>query len=569
MEVGRNLLSSPPSFPPRTHFRNNYSSSSPASASASTSGPAVTSVPTTSIAQRFSASVLLQEQRDELRPMLRLTKEEKTSQGMLDRRKNESGSLVHEDKSHAETNRQKWEFEHTSIHWPSFWHVFPSSQTKMDSSAALTMELTTAGGKKTLNVGLCDAIALAKKALEASKEAALLVEDSKLVGADSYDMVSLRSETSVLSGSASLAGKEDKTVRSTRLIERRSKKRNVPKSKILSGENHSFRSADVRKNSSFDSDDPLRLFLASSETKQLLTFEEEFELIARVQDLMKLEQVKDRLQSEFGREPTLVEWAEAVGIHYRILRTQICSGTSSREKLICSNLRMVVHIAKQYQGRGVGLQDLMQEGSKGLMKSVEKFKPQAGCRFASYAYWWIRQSIRKAIFQHSRTIRLPENMYTLLGKVSEAKRSCIEVGNHSPSKEDLARHAGITVERLQKLLYITRTPLSLQQPVWADQKTTFQEVTADSGTEIPDVSVSKQMMRRHLHGLIRSLNVREQQIIRLRFGIGGATRKSLSEIGNMYGLSKERVRQLESRALYKLKQCLVSHDLDAYSDLLV
>uniref|UniRef100_A0A803PAK5 RNA polymerase sigma factor n=1 Tax=Cannabis sativa TaxID=3483 RepID=A0A803PAK5_CANSA len=558
MEVGRNLLSSPPSFPPRTHFRNNYSSSSPASASASTSGPAVTSVPTTSIAQRFSASVLLQEQRDELRPMLRLTKEEKTSQGMLDRRKNESGSLVHEDKSHAETNRQKWEFEHTSIHWPSFWHVFPSSQTKMDSSAALTMELTTAGGKKTLNVGLCDAIALAKKALEASKEAALLVEDSKLVGADSYDMVSL-----------SLAGKEDKTVRSTRLIERRSKKRNVPKSKILSGENHSFRSADVRKNSSFDSDDPLRLFLASSETKQLLTFEEEFELIARVQDLMKLEQVKDRLQSEFGREPTLVEWAEAVGIHYRILRTQICSGTSSREKLICSNLRMVVHIAKQYQGRGVGLQDLMQEGSKGLMKSVEKFKPQAGCRFASYAYWWIRQSIRKAIFQHSRTIRLPENMYTLLGKVSEAKRSCIEVGNHSPSKEDLARHAGITVERLQKLLYITRTPLSLQQPVWADQKTTFQEVTADSGTEIPDVSVSKQMMRRHLHGLIRSLNVREQQIIRLRFGIGGATRKSLSEIGNMYGLSKERVRQLESRALYKLKQCLVSHDLDAYSDLLV
>ncbi|XP_030493311.2 RNA polymerase sigma factor sigF, chloroplastic [Cannabis sativa] len=558
MEVGRNLLSSPPSFPPRTHFRNNYSSSSPASASASTSGPAVTSVPTTSIAQRFSASVLLQEQRDELRPMLRLTKEEKTSQGMLDRRKNESGSLVHEDKSHAETNRQKWEFEHPSIHWPSFWHVFPSSQTKMDSSAALTMELTTAGGKKTLNVGLCDAIALAKKALEASKEAALLVEDSKLVGADSDDMVSL-----------SLAGKEDKTVRSTRLIERRSKKRNVPKSKILSNENHSFRHADVRKNSSFDSDDPLRLFLASSETKQLLTFEEEFELIARVQDLMKLEQVKERLQSEFGREPTLVEWAEAVGIHYRILRTQICSGTSSREKLICSNLRMVVHIAKQYQGRGVGLQDLMQEGSKGLMKSVEKFKPQAGCRFASYAYWWIRQSIRKAIFQHSRTIRLPENMYTLLGKVSEAKRSCIEVGNHSPSKEDLARHAGITVERLQKLLYITRTPLSLQQPVWADQKTTFQEVTADSGTEIPDVSVSKQMMRRHLHGLIRSLNVREQQIIRLRFGIGGATRKSLSEIGNMYGLSKERVRQLESRALYKLKQCLVSHDLDAYSDLLV
>ncbi|POO01707.1 RNA polymerase sigma factor [Trema orientale] len=566
MEVGRNLLSTPPHFPPRTHLRNylsSSSSSSSCSASASTSGATVTSLPATSVAQRFSTSVLLQEQRDELRPLLRVIKEEKTSQGVLDRKQTDSGTLVHEDKTNADTSRLMWEFEHPSIHWPGFWHGFPSLQTKVNSSASLTMEPTTAGSKKNVDVGLSDAIALAKKALQASKEAASLVEESKSVEADSDDMVSL--------SLANFPGKVEKTVRSTRLLERRSKKRKVPKSNVLFYENSSSRSADIRKSlgERFDSDDPLRLFLAGPETRQLLNFEEESELIGRVQDVMKLEQVKDRLQSEFGREPTLVEWAEAVGLSCRILQSQIRSGTSSREKLIYSNLRMVVYIAKQYQGRGIGLQDLMQVGSMGLMKSVEKFKPQAGCRFASYAYWWIRQTIRKAIFQHSRTIRLPENMYTLLGKVLEAKRLCIQEGNHNPSKEDLARCVGITVERLEKLLCITRRPLSMQQPVWADQETTFQEVTADTGIEIPDLSVTKQLMRQHVRGLLRNLNVRERQIIRLRFGIEDGTQKSLSEIGNLFGLSKERVRQLESRALYKLKQCLVSQDLGAYADLLV
>ena len=122
---------------------------------------------------------------------------------------------------------------------------------------------------------------------------------------------------------------------------------------------------------------------------------------------MRLVKVKSKLQSQFGREPTLVEWAEAMGLSCSALQAELHSGNRSREKLINANLRMVVHIAKQYQGRGLSLQDLLQEGSMGLMKSVEKFKPQVGCRFATYAYWWIRQTITKFIMQHSRTIRLP------------------------------------------------------------------------------------------------------------------------------------------------------------------
>ncbi|XP_056171517.1 RNA polymerase sigma factor sigF, chloroplastic-like [Syzygium oleosum] len=182
----------------------------------------------------------------------------------------------------------------------------------------------------------------------------------------------------------------------------------------------------------------------------------------------------------------------------------------------------------------------------GLMKSIEKFKPQAGCQLATYAYWWIRQTVRKAIFQNSRTIRLPENVYALLSKVMEAKRSYIQEGHHHPSKEQEAKRAGISVHKLEKLASTTTPPLSLQQPLWADQDTTFQEIIADTGVEIPDLSVSKQLMRRDVRNLLSTLSPRERQIMKLRYGIDGGEQGSLSDIGNIFGLSKERVRQLES-----------------------
>lgn len=567
MEAGRNLLSSTPSFPLRTHLKNCLSSPSSTSVLMlhEQAAPAVTSMPSTSIARRSPTSVLLQEQRDENGLLLHMFKEDITPRAMLDKRQMETGASVHEEKNPGNSDQLMQDFERQLLHWPGLWNLFPSLQIGQNTFSSLTLQSVTTDLENPMDVEPCNVVAIAKKALSASKEAALLAEDSKYIGVDFDESLSSGF------GSRSLVPEEDKTVRSTRLLERRSKKRRAPKSEVMINEAYISRNVDVKRkiNEGFDPNDPLRLFLWGPETKQLLTFKEESELIAQVQDLIKLEQVKSRLQSHFGREPTLVEWAEGAGLSYRVLQSQLHSCNSSRKKLIYANLRMVVHIAKQYLGRGLSFQDLLQEGSMGLMKSVGKFKPQAGCRFGTYAYWWIRQTIRKAIFQHSRSIRLPENVHTLLGKVMESKRVLIQEGNHHPTKEELARRVGITVDKLEKLLYTTRKPLSMQQPVWSDQDTTFQEVTADSSIEIPDVSVAKQLMRRHVRSLLSILSPRERQIIRLRYGIEDSKQKSLSEIGNIFGLSKERVRQLESRALYRLKQCLGSEGLGAYTDLLV
>ncbi|XP_031384078.1 RNA polymerase sigma factor sigF, chloroplastic isoform X2 [Punica granatum] len=551
MEAASNFLASSTSSPfhPMAVMRSGLPSSSSSSPSVSyLQEPAtlgVSSAPGNSAARTIPFSGPSRDQRNEYNALFHVMKEDTASQATLNRREKIVGD--------SERLLQDIEYQHSR--WPGLW--FPSIQSK-DSRCSSLQSIATEPAT-VLEDELCDAVDLAKKALSASKQAASLSDSKHL--ATSLEATELSDHRK----------EEVKTVRSTRLLERQSRRRRTPKSKDLVLEVNKSKRVDAKKKLSqgYDPNDPLRLFLWGPETRQLLTIEEESELIIQIQDLLKLEHVKDSLHFQFRCEPTLVEWAEAVGVSCRVLQLQLQTGHSCREKLINANLRMVVHVAKQYQGRGLSLQDLLQEGSMGLIKSIEKFKPQAGCRFATYAYWWIRQTVRKAIFQHSRTIRLPENVYGLLNKVMEAKRSYVQEGNYRPSKEQIAKRVGITVDKLEKLMVTTRTPLSMQQPVWMDQETTFQEITADTGIEIPDVSVTKQLMRQHVRNLLGILSPKERRIIRLRFGIEDGEQKSLSEIGDIFGLSKERVRQLENRALYKLKQCLSSHGLDAYGDLLV
>ncbi|KAL2323219.1 hypothetical protein Fmac_027598 [Flemingia macrophylla] len=573
MEFARSIFYSSPPFPPRTHQWNTLPPSSSTSVLMlrEQASPTVASWSSNFSAQNFPASVLLQEQRDEYRPLLHISKEDKTSQAILNTRQMDIAT-VHEENHTGNADQVVLEFRKHLHLWPELQNLLTSSQRE-EISASLTLQHVSVDSERHTNGVQCNGITIAEKVLSTSKQSSSVAEDLKSIKADDDSIPFGLASTSL----ADISIGRNKTVRSTRLLERRSKQRKIPKSKVKDDETYLARKdnaqerlhAEKKMNEEYDQDDPLRLFLWGPETKQLLTLEQESQLISQIQDLLRLEELKTRLQSQFGREPTIAEWAESAGINCRMLHAQLRSGNRSREKLIQANLRMVVHVAKSYQGRGLGLQDLLQEGSVGLMKSVEKFNPLAGCRFGNYAFWWIRQAIRKAVYRHSRTIRLPDKVYTLLGKVMEAKKLYIQEGNLHPTKEELARRVGITVEKIDKLLFSARIPISMQQTVWADQNTTFQEITADPTTEATDVTVEKQLMRRHVLNVLSTLRPKERKIIRLRYGFEDGEQKSLSEIGDIFGLSKERVRQLEIRALYKLKKCLIKQGLDAYVDLLL
>ncbi|KAK9733346.1 hypothetical protein RND81_04G061600 [Saponaria officinalis] len=548
MEASINLLSSSSSFPLRTHFRNSALSVPVLNEQTST----LAAIPATSLLKQFPASVLSHEQRDDCKPTSTL-RDDKTYQAQLTLERQMMEDVEFLQKHMRSSLPRLWHFEHELYHSSGLSNFLTSLGNEEHS--------TSGDANNPINVESRDAISLAREALSASKLASSSVAISETNDADFDASLSPRSIDKL---------EVKQTVRSTRLLERKARRRKSSKPRVIHETNSPVKVEPRRSSEAFDHNDPLRMFLWGPEKKQLLTLAEETALIREIQDFDKLVAIKEKLQSQFEREPTISEWADAVGLSSGTLSSKFSSWKRSREKLIYANFRMVVYIAKQYQGRGLSLQDLMQEGSMGLMKSLEKFKPQAGCRFSSYAYWWIRQSIKKAIFQHSRTIRVP-TMYSLLGKVLEAKKVCIQEGHHNPTDEELAKRVGITVEKLGNMMALMRYPLSMQQPVWADQSTTLQEVTADTKIENPGISVERQLMRKHVRSLLGILSSKEQKIMKLRFGIGSNSEKrhSLSEIGVMFGLSKERVRQLESRALNTLKESLSSHGLKSYTELLM
>nr|AKC88761.1 sigma factor [California macrophylla] len=539
MEAARSLISSPPPFPPRTLPRISASSVSPATA--------VTSMPTASLARNFPTSVLLQEQRDEYRPLLSIFKEDKTSQLTLDRRHMTTDTS---DKEEAPGYSEQLvrDFQNQLLAWPGLYSLLSPSHRHENQSLSSTMQSATTD-TKSIDVESSIAISLAKKALLASKQAVMLNEYSETFKDDLNGSLSQSVESTSLTN---LPLDERITVRSTRLQERHSKKRRVPNLKGAVNERNMSRRVKAKRKTKkgLSRNDPFNSLFSSKKSKPL-TAKEELEVIAQVQDLMKLEEVKSRLQSHFGREPTLVEWSEVVGISSRDLQSQLYSGNRSREKLICANLRLVVYVAKPYLKSGVSLQDLFQAGCMGLMTSVQRFKPQAGCRFSTYAYWWIRQTVRKASIQTSG-FALPAHIHALLGKVQKARRLYGQEGNHNPTADEIAERVNITVHKLRKLLIRSREPISLQQTVWGDEGgVTYQEITEDTTIEGPE----KELMIMDINNLLmKTLNPRERRIIRLRYGIEGDRPYTLSEIGVQFGISRERVRQLVDQSTLKLQK---------------
>ncbi|KAK3148692.1 hypothetical protein QOZ80_3AG0207460 [Eleusine coracana subsp. coracana] len=360
-------------------------------------------------------------------------------------------------------------------------------------------------------------------------------------------------------------------IRSNRLLERRSRKRNAPRAPsndvLCSVVNSKKKEKSKKFGRVLDPDEPLKLFLRDRETTEFLTAKEEKHLFSQIQNLMKLEEAQRKLQAQCGRDPTIAEWAQAVGMSCRELQSTIRTGRRCREKMARSNFRLVIHVARKYEGYGLDIQDLVQDGCCGLMKTFEKFNPSKGCRFPTYAYWWIRQSIKKSIFKNSRLIRLPESVYALTRKVGKARTECIMEGEQ-PTNENVARRAGITTEKLARLRAKTKKTRSMQDRVWSDDGVTFQEITEDPNVEPPELSIERLMMRQQVRDFLGILSPREKEIIEHRFGIHDGEPKTLHVIGDIYGLSKERIRQVQNKALDKLKKSVAAQGFDAYFDLL-
>jgi RNA polymerase nonessential primary-like sigma factor len=300
--------------------------------------------------------------------------------------------------------------------------------------------------------------------------------------------------------------------------------------------------------------------------------EQEGGILATYSSLLR---ARDRLTSHLGYRPSLERWAKEAGIAIEDLKPTlaqgkrhwaqlaalpvsdleaiVAEGIRAKEHMIKANLRLVVSVAKKYQNRGLELLDLIQEGTLGLERAVEKFDPTKGYRFSTYAYWWIRQGITRAIATQSRTIRLPVHITEKLNKIKKAQRKLSQENGRTPTVEDIARELDMTGPQVREVLLRVPRSVSLETKVGKERDTELGDLLeADSVS--PEDTLVRESLRRDLQQLMTDLTSRERDVIQMRFGLGDGNPYSLAEIGRALDLSRERVRQIESKALQKLRQ---------------
>lgn len=297
----------------------------------------------------------------------------------------------------------------------------------------------------------------------------------------------------------------------------------------------------------------VRSYLKNIGRFPLLTHEQEITLGKEVQRYVKLEEIRSGLAESAGDLPTHAMWAEQADLSIEELDKAVEAGQRARAKMVRSNLRLVVSVAKKYTGHSLEMMDLIQEGTIGLHRGVEKFDPSKGYRFSTYAYWWIRQAITRSISNNSRVIRLPIHIGDRLRKMRKAQRKLSQLLGRPARVAEVASEMSLSVEKLRELQEQGRRPLSLDMKIGSEQNTELGALLEDEGI-LPEEYAARSLMKSNLKKLMLSLSEQQRDVVKMRFGLDTGSKMTLNEISNCMGVSRERVRQVERSALRKLRQ---------------
>ncbi|ELR98047.1 RNA polymerase sigma factor, RpoD/SigA family [Gloeocapsa sp. PCC 73106] len=313
-------------------------------------------------------------------------------------------------------------------------------------------------------------------------------------------------------------------------------------------------------------DDTIGTFFQEMARYPLLNPEEELTLAYQIKFLIKVEEQTQQLERELRRSPTKAELVTALALNsVGQLDNLLYQGRVAKRKMIRSNLRLVVSIAKRYLNRGVPFLDLIQEGAVGLNRATEKFDPNKGYKFSTYAYWWIRQAITRTIANDARTIRLPIHIVEKLNKLKKAQRVLKQQLHRNPKEEEIATEMEISPLQLRYLLELKRQSLSLNHRIGKGEDTELVDLLQDTEIQLPEDKISETMMRQEISEVLAEvLTERERDVISLRYGLTTDQAYTLDEVGGMFNLSRERVRQIQTKAMRKLRRPQVARRLKGW-----